>query len=412
MKWIVLLMGLCAFSCCTAKQLLFAADVIRHGARTPTHPAWLDGIDYPAIWSQDNVPYGQLTVTGFLEEMRLGESFRHTYVKQYHLLSPNYRAKQICVRSSGINRTRMSAIAVLTRLYPQSLTTQKPLGIQIDSVPGKQDNLLRPVNINIPAIAQSSLWLKYWRDFNLGAPFYYSLRKQGLAQNKIFFPPHNQLCSPQSTQDSLICLKAIMKLASNVAILSAHCSDPFNHCQTSALLGLDPNTIEKIIAAKNRYLQRDMINSNPALEVYQPLYRQRGRVMACPLVSEIIQNMRRKIENPKNSYRYILYSGHSETVLPTMNYLMSFHPTSYQHGYPMTSEPGFGADIQFLLFENAQHHYRVKVTYADNYQHVNRPRLVFSGSLKEFAKIYYAKNCLQRITAKNTCDFKCEFRAQ
>jgi len=58
---------------------------------------------------------GQLTIAGIEQHHRLGKFIRNRYQS---LLSPNYTASEIVVRSTDVDRTLMSAQSNLVGLYP------------------------------------------------------------------------------------------------------------------------------------------------------------------------------------------------------------------------------------------------------------------------------------------------------
>src|ERR1700722_18021100 len=99
----VLLIGLAGNSAIAANgKMIFAVDIIRHGARSPIDemPA------APHKWPQG---LGQLSPLGMKQEYERGTEFRKRYVDQYQLLPAEYNAETMYVQSSDIDRTLMSA---------------------------------------------------------------------------------------------------------------------------------------------------------------------------------------------------------------------------------------------------------------------------------------------------------------
>ena len=75
-------------------KLLFAFEVVRHGARSPTTSS-----------AGFAVPAGELTASGMRQRFLLGSLHRDRYTKQYDLLDPDYVPGQVYVESTVYDRT-------------------------------------------------------------------------------------------------------------------------------------------------------------------------------------------------------------------------------------------------------------------------------------------------------------------
>lgn len=127
------------------EKLIFAIDLIRHGDRTPINAS----PEMNKVW-----PYGkkQLTPKGMHQAYELGEMLRKRYVSETKLLPEQYDINSMYVRSSGSDRTLMTAQSILLGLYPlgsgPKLNKDKyalPQGVQpipIYTMPREQDDLL------------------------------------------------------------------------------------------------------------------------------------------------------------------------------------------------------------------------------------------------------------------------------
>ncbi|KAG9393913.1 Histidine phosphatase superfamily [Carpediemonas membranifera] len=112
----ILLLIACLVSPARADELKLAIALFRHGARSPLHflPDHMD----TCKWSEGPRRRGQLTPLGQQQLYDVGLYYNALYVTEHELLSPKYNNSEILIRSSGTDRTVMSAYSVLTGLYP------------------------------------------------------------------------------------------------------------------------------------------------------------------------------------------------------------------------------------------------------------------------------------------------------
>lgn len=114
-------------------KLIFAVDLVRHGDRTPCQKRQnMPGMPYP--WSDSELC--QLTELGIEQAELLGKQFKKYYIEQANLLPKNFQADAIHVQSSDTNRTKDTAKALLSGLYPNENT------IDVASFPNGNDPLL------------------------------------------------------------------------------------------------------------------------------------------------------------------------------------------------------------------------------------------------------------------------------
>ncbi|KAF8563830.1 hypothetical protein P879_09810 [Paragonimus westermani] len=104
----------------------------RHGDRSPIHILPKD--PYKDHWVQG---YGQLTTYGAEQHMALGKFIRSSYST---FISPTFHKDEAFFRSSGTDRTLMSANSFIRGLYPQQLSHIPP---PVYSLPIKYDHLLK-----------------------------------------------------------------------------------------------------------------------------------------------------------------------------------------------------------------------------------------------------------------------------
>jgi len=124
-----------------ASELKLSIVVTRHGDRTPLHV-------FPNSLSTWPEGEGVLTPVGVRQLENLGKQYRESYVDKHKLVSPTFNDSQILVRSTGKQRTLMSAYAFMAGFYPPTgNTTEFGLSYGIQPVPiysesSKSDMLL------------------------------------------------------------------------------------------------------------------------------------------------------------------------------------------------------------------------------------------------------------------------------
>ncbi|CAF3857711.1 unnamed protein product [Rotaria sp. Silwood2] len=119
-------------------ELIAGHVLFRHGDRTPITTYPTDPIQ-EKDWPNG---FGQLTITGIEQHFRLGKYLRNRYGS---ILSTNYSANEIYVRSTDYDRTLMSAQSNLVGLYSLHNISDDKIPIQpipIHTVSKDQDFLL------------------------------------------------------------------------------------------------------------------------------------------------------------------------------------------------------------------------------------------------------------------------------
>jgi acid phosphatase len=107
------------------EKLIFAVDVIRHGDRNPIYQ--LSTIQHE--WPEG---LGQLTEIGKQQEKSLGEKMRKRYIIDNNLLPQSYEEGTVYVRSTNVPRTKMSALSLLSGLYPEASNIQMDVPLELE----------------------------------------------------------------------------------------------------------------------------------------------------------------------------------------------------------------------------------------------------------------------------------------
>ncbi|KAK0424408.1 hypothetical protein QR680_008660 [Steinernema hermaphroditum] len=94
-------------------KLLQIQALWRHGDRAPIGT-------YPTDPHQEDawpVPWGELTTEGMWQLYQQGEKLKKEYIEKRKLISSNYTASEIYLRSSNVSRTIISAHANMVGFY-------------------------------------------------------------------------------------------------------------------------------------------------------------------------------------------------------------------------------------------------------------------------------------------------------
>lgn len=100
--------------------MVFAFELVRHGARAPIENRDLD--EFP-------VGIGLLTPEGMRQRYLLGRRNRDRYIEQFGLLSDTYEESEIYMQSTNVNRTMQSGYSELMGLYPPGQGTRLTPGM-------------------------------------------------------------------------------------------------------------------------------------------------------------------------------------------------------------------------------------------------------------------------------------------
>lgn len=130
------------------RQLLFVAELCRHGDRTPLY-------EFPAdAWPASKWPegVGELTAIGMRAHYELGTRLRERYVDSGYL-SSSYTPEEVYVRSTDIDRTLTSATSQLAGLYPPGTAANTDVRVRFGKDPlheneGGLPHLFQPIPVH------------------------------------------------------------------------------------------------------------------------------------------------------------------------------------------------------------------------------------------------------------------------
>lgn len=302
-------------------RLVSAVDVIRHGDRTPLN----DIPTAPHKWSEG---MGQLTATGIQQEYQLGAKLRALYVEQYHLLPSNYASGTLYVRSTDMDRTLMSAQAVLMGLYPPGTGPRLPG----DGQPAAP-HAIQPIPVHsIPTTVDALLLPDYDGD------------RYGQLVTRLVFPTPEWKkkaaeLEPKFARWSkasgivITNLSALVSVGDTIGIYRRY------HVALPPGLADDAQTIvdagEWALAQAYRPAEIGYVTGSLLLRDIAAILHEGG--------------------TGTSTLKYVLFSAHDTTLLSEMSNL----------GVPMAEPPPYASDLRFALFRTAQGGLRVEVSYSD-----------------------------------------------
>ena len=290
-KSIVLALGcVCgAFSVPAQDKLIFAAELIRHGDRTPLGNYFREN---STNWPEGQ---GQLTALGTNQEYTLGSDLRKLYYRE--LLNSQADSNSICAFSTDTDRTRQSA-----RLFLSGLAADRAAAI--------------PVHLKAPIDITAS-----WSDGNAigtgkilfpdGASNYQALLSQYVLSSPEWAAT-NAALQPQFARWSQIVNHKINSVRDLIGPGDTLYIHQIHHVPLTN--GLSPDDIEAIIAAGRWAF------------VYQ-FHAEVGRITGTPFLrklAEYLENARREeISGNKTALKFVLFSAHDSTMLSEMSALRS-----------------------------------------------------------------------------------------
>lgn len=127
-----------------AAEIVFVVEVSRHGSRSPTKfYSW----DLDGRWPQGP---GEITPLGMRQHYLIGYEMRNRYIIQNPVLSANFTAEEVYLRSTDVNRTLMSAYSQLQGLYPIGTGPNiHELSLQATAVPPIRVNNLNNIEASL-----------------------------------------------------------------------------------------------------------------------------------------------------------------------------------------------------------------------------------------------------------------------
>ncbi|MFY7697738.1 MAG: histidine phosphatase family protein [Legionella sp.] len=342
---LILLCTLFSYHDCFSRsqKLIFAIDIVRHGDRTSLQElpkrkhVWAEGL-------------GQLTARGMQQEYELGLRLDKRYRLDNQLLPKHYHMNDIYVRSTGYDRTIMSAQSLLLGLYPLGTGAQLPdlvpalparfQPVPVHSVPIEQDNIFY---INLSTHQIRTILEKYISNDHEWKKLTTELE------------PNLKRWSEQTGY----AIKDITYVIGLADILTTYLSHDIE-----LPAQLSNNEAKKIITAGHR-IHALLFKPNEIGDL----------VGSSPL--RYLTNYLKQAVEKKTVRKLIVISAHDSTILALMSALH----------VPLSTTPDYATDLNFSLYETETGQYFVSI-------HINDQAISIPGchsnecEFSQFLKLY------------------------
>lgn len=303
------------------ETLVFALDLIRHGARTAND----DLPTAPHTWEEGK---GQLTATGMQQAYQLGLKLNQRYQHDNLLLPQTYQGNTIYIRATDYDRTLMSAQSVLLGLYPPG--TGPVLSDASPALPAK----IQPIPIHtIPATQDKAFLIDIGSD-ELSQLLEHHVYSQAEWKEKSkdlapFYSRWSQLTGLQIEH-----LFDVLNLGDTLHAYLAH--------DIALPPGLSKDEANTIITASN-WIAASLFKPQPIGDATGSL--------ALRKINDYLQ----KAASGTSKIKFVLISAHDVTTLAVMSALH----------VPLDFAPTYASDLNFSLYKTSSDDYLVKVTYND-----------------------------------------------
>ena len=268
-------------------ELIFALDLIRHGART----ANADLPNAPHTWIEGK---GQLTALGMQQAYQLGLTLNQRYKVDNQLLPKEYHLNDIYIRSTDYDRTLMSAQSVLMGLYPLGTGPNLP-----DTSPALPSNY-QPIPIHTVPTAQDNVFF-----INLGSSEVSDLLDKYVYTRTDWQEKSAQLATHYNRWSQLTgaTIENVFDILSVGDVLNSYVAHDIPLPE-----GLSKEEAHQIIEAG------DWIFAT----LFKP--QEVGDVIGKPALHKITGYLQQAVKN-KNKTKFILVSAHDVTLLAVMSAL-------------------------------------------------------------------------------------------
>ncbi|CAF1238580.1 unnamed protein product [Rotaria sordida] len=315
--------------CSEEKTILVGTHIIyRHGDRSPIL-SYPESIVDEFFWPNG---FGQLTLRGQLQQIRLGQYFRERYSE---LLNSTYVASEVTIRSTDNDRTLMSAYSNLLGLYPTSKEKLDLILLEIEQ-DNKWPEVLPWQPIPVHTVPKSI-------DYLMGVsecPYFFELVEeirnteqiQNISRDFRNFFDKLEIWTGTKINDLFDAW-----LVADIIIIEALYNKTSSWANAFVLSQL------RQIADLSLYYVFNSFKTN--------------RIIAGPMIGDIMENIQNLMSSKSNGWKAKIYSAHDATVVAILSYFQA----NYIH------QPSYGSTLFFDLYHIPENNtYFLQVEYLNS----------------------------------------------
>lgn len=350
------------------RQLLFVAELCRHGDRAPLADFPSDAL--PASkWPEGK---GQLTAIGIRAHFELGSRLRARYVDTGFLPS-SFNVRDVYIRSTDVDRTLMSATSQMAGLYPPGTAANADVRVKFGKDPlheneGGLPHLFQPVPVHVESRKYDQLLLVgnvCPRHQVLMHQKRKSSEFQSVLEKNADFLSEAQKISGRDT----FTIFDLQMLADTWTVFKAH-SVPLPKQVTPDIFDKATNLSNWLVTVGNEGTEVHRLRAGLLLYVI----KERMHAVALKHMGTLPPGF------DKFVHKFVLYSAHDTTLAATLAAMRVFNG----------KYPPYNSTIFWELFHDEKNQYTVRVKY-------NGEPLILPGCSDEYCPIKEYISSLEKV---------------
>ncbi|CDW85891.1 histidine acid phosphatase family protein [Stylonychia lemnae] len=307
----------------SGQKLAFVYELVRHGARASTHSEDLSIFE---------VPKGQLTRSGMRQRYLIGKYNRQKYIEKEQLIDGTYNPSQIYLQTTSVTRAQQSSYAEMMGLFPPLQNSQLNEQIPSKAMPklklhnkgNLQETVLKSQIDNyqfIPAFTYAEANVNDDLYFT-GCPWVYAYKTDAAKKPETY----------NGVIDEVLDV-----LRNPIGKANNYTQDQIDKINFNDItLEQDKWFTTDFQGVKQWYqytpVELEYLKHFQVIHLTLPVGQQGRQLLMTKQLSKPIQSMKNRIQEilsgnqSKDTLRYIVYSGHDDTI---SNLLVFLNPVNF-----------------------------------------------------------------------------------